>query len=241
MIDGVQHTLSKEFIFGNTACKLCADDLKMYSCVDIDGMSCDLDASLTNLILWANKWQLSVNFGKCNVMRIGNNASLGVHVFGSEVIPRVESATDLGIVLLFSNNLNFSEYINSCISKAFSRSFLIYKGFSCHNSKLLTKAFVTYVRLLEYNTYIWSSTDAGGITKLERVQRRFAKRIPSVTHLAYCDRLETLGLESLELRRLRYDLIMLYKIVHNLVDLDRDSLITMSSSAVTRNSSLIIF
>ena len=131
---------------------------------------------------------------------------------------------------------------NFCISKAFSRSFLTYKGLSCRNSKLLTKAFVTYVRpLLEYNTYIWSPTDVGSITKLERVQRRFTKRIPSVTHLAYCDRLKTLGLESLELRRLRYDLIMLYKIVHNLADLDRDSLITMSSSAVTRNSYLKIY
>ena len=93
-----------DIIVGNTACKLYADDLKLYSCVDIDGTSCDLDAGLTNLISWANKWQLSVNFNKCNVMRIGSNASLGVYVFGSEVIPRVESATDLGIV--FSNNLN---------------------------------------------------------------------------------------------------------------------------------------
>ena len=91
--------------------------------------------------------------------------------------------------------------------------------------------------ILEHNTYIWSPTDAGGITKLERVQRHFTKRILYVTYLAYCDRLKTLGLESLELRRLRYDLIMLHKIVHNLADLDRDSL---SSSAVTRNSYLKI-
>jgi hypothetical protein len=124
---------------------------------------------------------------------------------------------------------------------AFSRSFLIFKGFSCRNSTVLSKAFVTYVRpLLEYNTYIWSLNDVGSITKLERVQRRFIKRILAVTHLTYCDRRKALGLESLELRRLRYDLVMMYKIVHNFVDLERDALINIPSSSVTRNSLFIL-
>ena len=34
-----------DIIAGNTECKLYADDLKLYSCVDIYGMSCDLDES----------------------------------------------------------------------------------------------------------------------------------------------------------------------------------------------------
>jgi len=58
------------------------------------------------------------------------------------------------------------------------------------------------------------------ITKIESVQRRFTKRIPSVSHLSYSEQLEFLGLESLEYRRLIADLTMLYKIVHNLVDAD---------------------
>lgn len=168
------------------------------------------------------------------MLRIGKNNNLGDYVFNNDVIPREESVTDLGIVV--SRNLNFSDYINACVSKAHSRSFLIFKGFACRNAKLLTKAFTTYVRpLLEYNTYIWSPSDVGSITKIERVQRRFTKRIPSVSTLCYNDRLKTLGLDSLEYRRLRYDLVMMYKIVHNLVDLDRDALITLSTNS-TRNS-----
>jgi len=58
------------------------------------------------------------------------------------------------------------------------------------------------------------------ITKSESVQRRFTKRIPSVSHLSYSERLEFSGLESLEYRRLIVDLTMMYKIVHNLVDDD---------------------
>ena len=60
-------------------------------------------------------------------------------------------------------------------------------------------------------------------------------------HLSYSDRLRVLGIESLEYRRLKFDLIMFYKIVHNLIDVDRDALITLRvNDTVTRNSYLKI-
>ena len=203
----------------------------------MDGTSGDLDGCLNKLILWANRWQLNVNLSKCNVMHIGRSSSLAVHEYNSNVIPRVNSVTDLGIV--FSTNLEFTEYINACIFKAYSRSYLILEGFLCRNSLILAKAFVTYVRpLLEYNTYTWSSTDLGSIDKLERVlQRRLTKRIPAMAHMSYCDRLKMLGLDqALESRRLRYDLVMIYKIDHNPVDLECDTLIAINSASITRNS-----
>jgi len=54
--------------------------------------------------------------------------------------------------------------------------------------------------------------------------------------VSYCERLEFLGLESLEYRRLIADLTMMHKIVHNLVDVDRNALITFNSTSVARNS-----
>jgi Reverse transcriptase (RNA-dependent DNA polymerase)/Endonuclease-reverse transcriptase len=227
-------------IVGNTTCKLYADDIKLYASVDFNGISHDLQASLSNLILWSNVWQLKVNINKCNVFRIGRNCVYSDYAFNSDVLSRVDHAVDLGITV--SKNLRFSEYINECISKAFSRSFLIFKGFSSRNSELLVKAFTTYVRpLLEYNTYIWSPNDVCNIAKIERVQRRFTKRIASVSHLSYRNRLEFLGLDSLEYRRLIYDLVMMYKIVHNLVDVDRNALITVNSASIARNSFLKLF
>jgi len=79
------------------------------------------------------------------------------------------------------------------------------------------------------------------ITKIESVQRRFTKRIPSVSHLSHSERHEFLGLESLECRRLIADLTMMYKIVHNLVDDDRNALITFNSTSVARNSFLKLY
>jgi len=112
---------------GITACKRFADDIKLYSCVETGGSSSDLDASLNDLISWATKWQPEVNLSKCNEMRIGRNSSLAVYDYNSVVISRVNRVNDL--VIVFSINLDFTESINSCISKAFSRCFSVFKGF----------------------------------------------------------------------------------------------------------------
>ena len=50
------------------------------------------------------------------------------------------------------------------------------------------------------------------IILLESVQRRFTKRIPRLVTMTYYSRLKKLNLESLELRRLRADLTLVYKI-----------------------------
>jgi len=114
----------------------------------------DLYASLDNLMLWYNMWQLKININKCNVLRIGNSCVLGDYSLNCDVLPRVEKVADLGIIV--NKNVAFSDYINECTSKAFSRSFLIFKGFSSRNSLLLVKAFTTYaLPLLAYNTYIF--------------------------------------------------------------------------------------
>jgi len=51
---------------------------------------------------------------------------------------------------------------------------------------------------------------------LERVQRRFTRTIPESKDLPYAERLVTLNLWTLEERRVRADLIEVYKVVHRL-------------------------
>ena len=57
------------------------------------------------------------------------------------------------------------------------------------------------------------------IETLEKVQRRFTKRIPGLKDLTYCQRLTRLKLDSLELRRVLLDLIFSYKLVFGLTDI----------------------
>ena len=62
------------------------------------------------------------------------------------------------------------------------------------------------------------------IDQLENVQRRFTKRVTSLKKYSYPERLAILGLEPLELRRLRCDLIQYYKIFNNLTLLNHMNL-----------------
>ena len=98
---------------------------------------------------------------------------------------------------------------------------------------MLSKAYTTYVRpLLEY--CIWSSTYVTDIVKIEKVQKYYTKRISSISNLWYKQRLQCLKLDSLELRRLYFDMRMVYKIIHGLIDVAFEDLFTFSPNRSTR-------
>ena len=89
------------------------------------------------------------------------------------------------------------------------------------------KLYKSYVRpKLEYNTPVWSPYLLKNIDAIEKVQRRFTKiicRRCSITFTSYPDRLSKLNLLSLRHRRIRFDLIFLFKIVNNLSHLNFNS------------------
>ena len=62
------------------------------------------------------------------------------------------------------------------------------------------------------------------------MQERFTRLFPDLRTLPYRDRLRRLGLLSLRARRLRYQLILMYKIMNNLVDVNANSYFCRSDS-----------
>jgi len=73
---------------------------------------------------------------------------------------------------------------------------------------------------------------------LERVQRRFPRMIPELKDLPYAERLEKLNLWTLEERRVRADLIEVYKVVHHLSAVPFEDLFEFENSSCTRGYSL---
>jgi len=57
----------------------------------------------------------------------------------------------------------------------------------------------------------------GNIIQIESVQTRFTKRPPGLKDVLYNNRLERLGQESLEMRRLTQALVFTYKVMFGLV------------------------
>ena len=70
-----------------------------------------------------------------------------------------------------------------------------------------------------HNILIPSDVRELSIHKLENVQRYFTRRLFSYRSHSYKERLQLLNLESLEARRLKYDLKMYFKIIHNLINI----------------------
>jgi len=66
--------------------------------------------------------------------------------------------------------------------------------------------------MLRYNSPVWSPSLKKDIILIESVQRHFTKRIPGLATMTYHSRLTLLNLESLEVRRLRADLLLAYKV-----------------------------
>jgi len=60
---------------------------------------------------------------------------------------------------------------------------------------------------------LWNPFLLKDITAIEKVQRRFTKRLRGMSKLTCHQRLVKVGLESLELRRIRADLVFAYKII----------------------------
>ena len=139
----------------------------------------------------------------------------------------VSCIKDLGAFM--DCDLSFSKHIDGKTRRAYQRTYMIYKGFLSRDKIMLSKAYTTYVRpLLEYCTPIWSPTTSLILLKFEKVQKYYTKRISSISNLSNKQRLQCLKLDSLELRRLYFDMRIVYKIIHGLIDVAFDDLFTFS-------------
>ena len=118
-----------------------------------------------------------------------------------------------------TSTLSMSRHIglNDITTKAHQRANCILRSFVSGDVALLVRAFTVYVRsIVEYNSVIWSPQTKLEIETIEKVQRRFAKRIKGFNCIKYEQRIAKLGLLTLELRRLHLDLKFCYKIVFGL-------------------------
>jgi len=121
------------------------------------------------------------------------------------------------------------------IAKAHMRASQILRCFLSRDPLILLKL-LKFI-FVEYCSPVWLPTAVGEINKIESLQRWFTKRIQSFFNLTYDERLIKLGNDRLELRRLRADLFMCYKIQHHSVYLHQKDFFTISTIIKTRGNS----
>ena len=118
--------------------------------------------------------------------------------------------------MIFDSRLSFREHIQEKIEKAYKMLGIIKRNFIHFSSNTFIQIYKSIVRPhLDYANSVWHPYKVDDIEDIEKVQKRATKLVISLKKLPYKDRLEHLHLVTLKYRRLRGDMIEVYKIVTN--------------------------
>ena len=220
--------------------KLFADDVKVYvNIVSSDDVT-KLQTALNLIVEWAASWQLQLSVSKCCILSVGRALAKTDYNIGDTVLPYGTKCRDLGVMI--TQDLSPAVHINEITAKAHQRANCILRCFVSKDINLLMRAFLVYVRpVVEYCSVIWSPCLKQDIESIEKVQRRFTKRLKGLKSMTYAQRLQYLSIPSLELRRLHLDLLFCYKIVFGLVDINFSDFFEFCPSNRTRGHAHKLF
>ena len=145
---------------------------------------------------------------------------------------------DLGVIV--DPLLNFEDHINCTVSKGNRIAGLLVRTITNKSPDIMIPLYKALIRsILEYGNSVWCPYLRRHIDEIEGVQRRFTKKIIGMADLSYQERLIKLKLPSLEYRRLRGDLIEVFKILHDFYDpVTTKSLFVRSGTDRTRGHNL---
>lgn len=220
---------------------LYADDAKIYKQIfnrqDRDNLQCDLN----KLNSWADNWLLKLNIVKCKKISFGRHIEGTEHYNIDNVdLENVESIKDLGVI--YDPYLKFDLHMSEKINKAYSILGIIKRNFKYLDKDSFLVMYKSLVRShLEYANCIWSPHTVQYKKNVEKVQMRATKLLPAIKHMSYIDRLKHLNLPTLLYRRLRGDMIMVFKLLSGIYDSNIACNLVKSSNYVTRGHSLRLY
>ena len=164
-----------------------------------------------------------ISLKKCKHLHVGNHDINYEHKMETNQDPiTVEKVTvekDLGVFMDTS-----LEHISNKVNLANKNVGLIFRTFTYMDKEMFLNLYKSVVRPhLEYASIIWFPMYKKDKIIIEIVQRRATRLVKSVQHLSYPEMLKMLGLPSLEKRRDLADMIQVYKVLHDIDNVDKKS------------------
>ena len=190
-----------------------ADDIKVFRTIkgnsDRDLFQSDLD----RLVQWSEEWQMKFNHNKCNIMNMGRVYQKNFYELGGQKMEHIGKGKDLGIMV--NSKLSASDQVTEARKKALRMLGVINRNVAYKSAEVITKLYCAFVRPhLEYCVQAWCPIYEKDSWLLERVQKRATKMVNGLSSLEYEERLKTLDIFSLKYRRLRGDLIEVFKFIN---------------------------
>ena len=175
------------------------------------------------------------NVEKCQVMHIGyNNKKVNYEMDGKN-LEEVDEEKDLGVIM--QNDLKWNSQCTKAVKTANRVLGMIRQYFSYLNKDIALHLYKTLVRPhLEYCVQAWRPHLKKDIELMEGVQRRAAKLVPSMRNYSYEERLKLFGLTTLETRRIRGDLIEVFKILKGYEDVNAQTFFELSQLSIRGHS-----
>ena len=212
-----------------------ADDTKIGRLIRSDSDVIALQEDLDRMNEWSNKWQMQFNASKCKVFRVDRGKPHNRYTLNREELVCSEYEKDLGVIV--NSDLRLSKQCIEARNKANRVLGFIFRSVKSRSPEVILKLYLALVRPhLDYAVQFWSPYYRKDIGLLEAVQRRMTKRIQGMRDIPYERRLKMLKLHSLERRRLRGDLIEVFKWYRGYNKGDISKVLRVSKQDRTRNN-----
>ncbi|CAH8474993.1 unnamed protein product [Schistosoma rodhaini] len=189
---------------------LYADDVKLWREITRDADACVLQADLNIVISWSKGWLILINAARCVCIHVGYTKANRDSIMKVPA-PLVQFYKDFAVTV--SHDLNTMAHCCEVAAKGFGTLWALRRTFT----KLDTTIVYTTLMRSKLGNYVSAASPClkGDSDILENVQRAATRAILELRTLLYKDRLEKLDLFTLSYRRLRGDLISMFKIPIN--------------------------
>ena len=199
---------------------LFADDLKVFRSIRIPKDSRKLQDDIDQIYKWAEHSLLQLHPEKCITMTVGAREDPGREYTmkdGQIKLRAVDKEKDIGVTI--DNQLKFREHMNDKVQKANRLLGLIWRSFEYKDQKMMLLLYKSLIRPnLEYANQAWAPYKKKDIETLENIQRRATRMMPGLRGQTYEERLQHLKLPTLAFRRLRGEMVELFKMTSGLYE-----------------------
>ena len=150
---------------------------------------------------------------KCKILTIGRHEDIPCAypytLFGTE-LEHIFEEKDIGVTI--DSELTFDTHISLKAKKANQTMGLIRRVFSYMSKEMFLRLYPAFVRShLEFSQVVWAPWRRAQIRRIEAVQERATRMVEGIGQLDYTERLKALKLTTLSFRRLRGDMIEVWK------------------------------